>query len=385
MDTPSAQKLCTTSSDAEAADAALLRRIAEHAPLVDRIGATLDKEAGWLREAGWLGKCLPEDRGGAGWGCEAAGTYGVSAALWNLGAANLSVARLFEGHVNAVKLVMLLGAASLLDELREAVSKGAMLGVWGADDPDHPVTLCKDAGGWRMTGRKRFASGLGVVDHAIITARWNGATQLAVVPVTDPACMDLTGWNVSGMRATASGSYSFDSVDVTGRLLGKPNAYFTEPFFEGGIWRYCAAHGGAAAALYAQLRAALIASGRAEDPHQQDRMVAAAIAVETIRMWTMKAALAVEAGEAGPQAAAVSLLARQVIHDLCRKTISLVEAALGTAAFFEGTAVERVRRDLAFYLCQAAPDAKRARAAEALTNGTVLAHLQTGQFGEIMP
>ncbi|MBU0669909.1 MAG: hypothetical protein KKG32_07585 [Alphaproteobacteria bacterium] len=36
------------------------------------------------------------------------------------------------------------------------------------------------------------------------------------------------------------------------------------------------------------------------------------------------------------------------------------------AAHEEGTAIERIRRDLGLFLCQAQPDAKRQRAARAL-------------------
>jgi hypothetical protein len=50
-----------------------------------------------------------------------------------------------------------------------------------------------------------------------------------------------------------------------------------------------------------------------------------------------------------------------------------VEAALGLSAYAQGTPVERTLRDLRVFLRQAAPDAKRARAAKALVEWNVRA------------
>ena len=152
----------------------------------------------------------------------------------------------------------------------------------------------------------------------------------------------------------------------------RPAAYYVEPHFEGGIWRYCAAHLGAAETLYETMRSMLVREGRVTDPHQQRRLVEMAIALETARLWVVRAAEAVEAHKARPEAATVSLLAREAVARCCREVIDAVEQGLGTRAHIAGTPVERARRDLSFYLCQATPDAKRVRAAEALCAAQVL-------------
>ena len=172
---------------------------------------------------------------------------------------------------------------------------------------------------------------------------------------------------MSGMRATRSGTYDFTGLEVSPRqFLGAPGDYYREPYFEGGIWRYCAAHLGGAEALHAGLCDALERQNRMDDPHQQDRIAASAIALETARLWLLRAADEVEAAGAPPAKAALSLFAREVTDRSCREVIAAVERALGMAAHVEGTLVERMRRDLSLFLCQAAPDAKRARAVRTL-------------------
>ena len=349
--------------------AELLSGIAARAAAADRGETTLRDDVEALRAADWLAAPLPVAEGGGGWGTQPGGAMACLDALRALGRASLPVARVFEGHVNAVKLVALYADGAARRAAFDLVRGGALLGVWGADAPDRPLGI---AGGTRLAGAKRFASGLGVLSHAIVSVPGDGGPQLLLVPAGDPARADPASWTAAGMRATLSGLYDFEGLPVAPEAwIGEPGDWFVEPHFEGGIWRYCAAHLGGAEALYAAMRDALAASGRAGDPHQGARIARAAIAVETARLWTRRAARGVETGGAAPSTAALSLLAREVVQESCRDVIRIVEEALGTAAHMAGP-VERTRRDLSLFICQAAPDAKRARAAAALVERAVL-------------
>ncbi len=339
--------------------------IAARAAAADHDQGDLSAEIDDLRTRGWLAACLPGDAGGLSWGTGAGGTKDAFDALRAVGRANLSVARLFEGHMNAVKLVTIYANERLRDETFSAVRSGALLGVWGADDPSEPLAF--DAASNLLHGAKRFASGLGLVTRAIVSVAGEGGPQLLAVPAGDAQRSDASGWQMSGMRATRSGRYNFEGLVIEPHQeLGLPGDYLREPFFEGGIWRYCAAHLGAAEALYRAMRTELIARGRADDPHQQRRLVDAAVATETARLWILRAAHAVEADRANPKTAALSLLARDVTERSCRVVMENVQQALGMGAHIAGSPVERIGRDLALFLCQAAPDAKRARAAQTL-------------------
>jgi alkylation response protein AidB-like acyl-CoA dehydrogenase len=172
---------------------------------------------------------------------------------------------------------------------------------------------------------------------------------------------------MAGMRATRSGRYDFNGLVLSAdALIGQKGDYLREPHFEGGIWRYCAAHLGGAEALYKGMLAQLTARGRADDPDQRRRIVACAKALETSRLWLRRCAEEVEGRDASSGKSTLALLAREVTEDVCRTAIDIVDRSLGMAAHEEGSAVERIKRDLALFLCQAAPDAKRERAGRAL-------------------
>ena len=334
-------------------------------------GGVLDKEMALLAEQGWLRACLPKRMGGEGWGCEPDGTRDAFDALRALGRSNLSLARLFEGHMNAVKLIVLYGNEDTAHNLADAVKSGALLGVWGADEPNDPLVFERRAEALALQGTKRFASGLGLVSLAVVTATTDEGQQLLLVPAGEPDRCDYAAWSMGGMRATQSGRYDFSGVDAgPDGLIGAPGDYLREPYFEGGIWRYCAAHLGAAEALYGAMLTHLNDSDRAHDPNQQRRIVASAMAIETSRLWLLRAAGEVEAPGAEPEKAALSLLGREATEDACRLVAENIERALGMAAHVEASLVHRTMRDLRLFLCQAAPDAKRGRAAESLIKRT---------------
>lgn len=353
----------------------LLAPIAERASRVDNADGDLGPDIETLREVCWLSACLPTSDGGQGWGTEPNGSLVALDALRFAGRANLSVARLFEGHMNAVKLVALYGderqRAATFGEVRD----GALLGVWGADDPCDPVTTVCGGEIIRLAGAKRFASGLGLVDRAIvIVSDGDGAPYMLLAPTDAHERSDAKGWRMAGMRATRSGRYDFSGLVLSAdRRIGRKGDYLREPHFEGGIWRYCAAHLGGAEVLYKSMLDQLTARGRVDDPNQRRRIVAFATALETSRLWLRRCAREIEAPDASPGKATLALLAREVTEDACRTAIEIVDRSLGMAAHEEGSPIERIKRDLSLFLCQAAPDAKRERAGRALVAARDLA------------
>ncbi len=343
------------------------------ARIADRGQGDLGPDVAALHAAGWLNACLPVRHGGMGWSCEPAGSAPAFDALRLAGRANLSLARLFEGHMNAVKLVYLYANDALKSEIAATVAGGSLLGVWGADVPDDPVTRSGGSEAVSLKGIKQFASGLNLVEQAVIAVRTDEGTELWLAPTDERERADPAAWTMGGMRATQSGRYDFTGItlDRTSRL-GVPDIYFTEPYFEGGIWRYCAAHLGAAEGIYEAMRDSLMRANRAHDPHQQRRIAECAIALETMRLWISRAAREVEAEGAPAGKAALSLLARDVTETNCLLVMDRAERALGTVAYIEGSLIERSCRDLRLFLRQAAPDAKRAKAVAQLLESSTL-------------
>ena len=330
-----------------------------------------------LRRDGWLSAALPVESGGAGLGTSAEPdrVRRTADVLRALGRADLALARLYEGHVNAVKLVALHAGPALAAETVDAVATGALLGVWGATGT-RPLAVA-EAGEtrWTLAGEKVFASGLGLVSRAVVTVAdpdVPDASRLLLVDVDEPARQHPEDWLASGMRATRSGRYRFDGLVLPrSRVLGERGVYEREPWFEGGIWRYAAAQVGAMEALVDELVGTLAGRGRDGDPHQGARIGHGGVLAYGARAVVERAALAVEGADPDDdvevrRAVTSALLARELVEDNAVALLAIVERALGMGAFARGSRVERLRRDLGLYLRQAAPDAKLARAAAAL-------------------
>ena len=62
--------------------------------------------------------------------------------------------------MNAVKLVALHAEPEVAERTWSAVAGDMLLGVWGADAPDRPVTVVREADRLVLSGMKRFARGL---------------------------------------------------------------------------------------------------------------------------------------------------------------------------------------------------------------------------------
>jgi alkylation response protein AidB-like acyl-CoA dehydrogenase len=357
-------------------EAGLLRAlplIAARADGLERTGEDLAHDLDLLARIGLFAAALPSSGGGLGLGLghSAQATLWTVTVLRRLGRANLSVARLFEGHLNALKLIDLHASPGLRQRLVTRAEAGAVFGIWGADGKT-PVRLHPEGdGSYRLSGAKAFASGLGLVDVALITTPSPSdpaQLQLVSVDASDRDRQQPEEWTAAAMRATRSGGFVLDDLGVAQRdLVGGPGDYLLEPHFEGGIWRYCAAHIGGAEALVEALRQSLIASGRASDVHQLERLARAVARCEAGRRLVETAAVKVEASRSGTPseidaAVAHALVTRETVEEACVEVLTLVERSLGVRAHVAGSSIERQRRDLGLFLRQAAPDAKLQRA-----------------------
>ena len=333
-----------------AGDASLFRDIAGRAAAADRGETDLGADMRQLFASGLLARL-----------CATASGPGVQQAVAlfrGLGAANLAVGRLAEGHVNALRLIELYGDARQIDAAGQAAAAGELFGVWGAEGATPVQFRRQDGAGGVLVGEKRFCSGLGLVRQAIVTARSGEGVQLVLIRCDDPARQDAGCWQTTGMRATISGG--FRMAGLRGEPVGQPDDYMREPHFEGGIWRYAALQTGALERLAEALGAHVQRAG-APSPMQAARLVTLTRLARTARLWVEHAAGAVE-NSADPDISA-ALLAREAVEDACLRGMVVAERGLGTAAFMAANPVERILRDLAFFLRQANLDGKTMLAA----------------------
>ena len=345
----------------------VLDDIAGRANRCDADAAFPARDVAVLEQIGLLRAFAPPELGGQAFFDRRAYVEALFDCLRLVGRANLSLGRIFEGHMNATLLIDRYGDGTARAQLKAALTGGKLFGVWNTEPPPG-VTLENTQEGWRLTGAKSYATGAGHLDFAVITARLpDGSKQMLVAPVGDQRDRaHPESWKVSGMRATVSGTHDFSGLELDARcLLGGPGDYEREPMFTSGAWRFTAVQLGGIEALVQKLRDHLIQGPARQDPIHRARFARAVVSARTAFQWVREAARRAELNPA-PSAAPFVLMTRGVVEDAAFEVIEAVQRSVGTRAFFSGEPIDRMVRDLQLYLRQPVPDQARDRAAAAM-------------------
>src|SRR5690349_13154328 len=183
---------------------------------------------------------------------------------------DLSVARLAEGHADAVAILAELDG--------QAPPAGSRWGVWAAHPPGPALEASHDGGRWHLRGTKRYCSGARTCTHALVTAAAPDGMRLFAVEVSALTPV-LGSWPATGMAG--SDTLDVDFGEVPAEPVGAPGAYIERPGF---------AHGGAgvAACWYGGAREVgrtlLTAAARRDvGPHALAHLGAVDIALRTMR------------------------------------------------------------------------------------------------------
>ncbi len=320
------------------------RALAQQAPKQHRTGTGLDQSVKTLRYAGLLDDSGADD------------PTRTARRLMQIAGANLSAARLYEGHVNALRIVEMHGAQQQRARVAADVQAGAFLGVWGADGAD-PLREV----GTQLQGAKIYASGLGTVTHAIVSVSGDDAPRIGMVGVQDPARQSPEGWTMSGMRATQSGGYNFSGIE-TAQIdwIGDAGCYFSEPGFVSGVWRIAALQLGATLGLLDAAARYLRGLDRMEAEAQLARLtppLMRALAAETFVVRAASFAEGRDIRNRREQGVALSASARLLTEEIAQQAIVAVEQSVGLTHFDAQSETGRIAADLAVYLRQAARDA----------------------------
>lgn len=353
----------------------LFELISESADHVEEYGLTSDLQR--LNESGALLACLPKKLGGSNWSMTKNHdeTKAIFDFLRKLGKANLSLARLFEGHLHAVRLIELYAHDRLRKNIFSKVKEGTLLGVWGAS-LNQPLNFIRlQNGKIRLHGEKRLVTGLGMVEFAIIRLRQkeNEADQLAIVEVSNTARQSIEYWDASGMRPTLTGSFDFSDMEIKETdLLGKPGDFYLEPHYIGGVWRHSVTQLGGAEAIIDTWREMLVRNKKLDDPFQLTRIAKARSETLAASAMLYKTACLVEEASRNPteknsdDAVLASLLAHDQMEEVCTRILALCEKSLGMEALIERCPIERMRRDLSMFIRHIAPDKRLLQAAKFL-------------------
>jgi alkylation response protein AidB-like acyl-CoA dehydrogenase len=293
-----------------------------------------------------------------------------------LGSADLSVARLFEGHINAVSLVARYGDQDQMQALAARVAMGGLSAVWGADDAKglHVINGRKPV----LQGRKILASGAGFVTDPIVTAKAGDGQIMCLLQLAMDEKVDLSAWTAQGMRSTATGAIDLSGIIVTAEnMIGVAGDFMRQPYFSGGAWRFCAAHVGATERLVDLFRDHLVTTARGEDPYQRQRLAQGIACAKTARFWVEEAARRLSAEEPdADNVVAFANLTRMVTERCALDVMETVQRGVGLSSFVRPHPIERISRDLATYLRQPVPDMAMSNGAKVFLSST----LPVGEF-----
>jgi hypothetical protein len=267
-------------------------------------------------------------------------------ALAAVAAHDLSLAKLYEGHTDAL--------AILAELCHDMPQPSGTWGTWAAEVPSARTLIeGHGAGSVRLRGTKHWCSGADMLDHGLLTAWWpdSRGPQLVKVNMRQAAvCVDASQWQAVGMAASTSVNVSFS--DAIGESVGGVGDYLSRPgFWQGGAGIAACWYGGAQALGDALARALvqaplawrsgfrLAALGKVDSSLQ-----ATGALLRQAAAWIDSHPLA--------DASAVTLRARLTAEACAKLVLHETGSALGAGAYCHDAHFARMAADLPVYVRQ---------------------------------
>jgi alkylation response protein AidB-like acyl-CoA dehydrogenase len=265
-------------------------------------------------------------------------------ALAEIGAYDLSLARLAEGHTDAL---------AILGELRHPAEHGTY-GVWAADPPQARLRAEAVSGGYRLRGCKRYASGATSLTRALVTAHADDGLRLFDVVLAAHGVTTVHGsWQAVGMADSDSQDVRFDDVFVAAaNVVGQPGDYLERPgFWHGSVGVAACWFGGALGCLRTLQHQ--FAETQCND-HAAAHAGAVAAACHAMQVVLASAAREIDAD---PNAGASNgqrraLLVRSFVERTCEEVLAHTNRALGSSALVFDSRHARRAADLPVYVRQ---------------------------------
>lgn len=348
-------------------------KFAPRAPEYDRTATFPAEDFEDIFHAGLHAPVVPKEYGGLGLGPYSGDVFTLWMMTKEIARADLSLARCWEGHVNS--LVLLDGMANEEQRTRwfkGVVERGEKWVAWSGEPqarkPGEAVrfgtTVEKVAGGYVVDGNKAFATSAGGAEWAILLVNTAGPggvrhaeaasldTQLMMAcDLSDPTVdIDASWWDPIGMRATVSHLVNFRHTFIPdANLLGYPGQYLKEGWQTCFIPHYAATFLGAAEAAYDYAFNYVTTQNKVEDPYVQHHIGQMSVNIETAHLWLRHVARLWETGRY-LEAQIAGSRARHVVEHLAEDTVKQCIRACGARCLIRPSSLERVYRDLSFYV-----------------------------------
>jgi hypothetical protein len=263
------------------------------------------------------------------------------AVLADLAAEDLSLARLAEGHADALAILAELGQGK-----PPAASRW---GVWAAQPPGPGLVACPAGGSWRLDGLKRYCSGARSCTDALVTAAAPDGNRLFAVSTRD--LVPVPGsWPATGMAGSDTLDVQFTAIEA--EPVGDPGQYLDRPGFAFGGAGVAACWYGGARGVGQTLLAA--AARRDVGPHALAHLGAVDVALTTAKTALAAAAAEIDAdpGDLGHGGPLRTMRVRALVEATATEVMLRVGRALGAGPLGHDEAHARRVADLTVYLRQ---------------------------------
>jgi alkylation response protein AidB-like acyl-CoA dehydrogenase len=350
---------------------ALTERFAQRAAEYDGTATFPAQDFDDLFTGGLLAPTVPLSHGGLGLGP----LHGRTLALWlmtkQLASADLSLARCWEGHTNSLVLIDALGSDAQKARWFDGVVRNGEKWVAWSGEPRAPkpgeqqrfgTTVERAGSGWVVNGSKVFATSAVGADWAILlvdpagpggarNAPSDSSVLMLACELADPSVsVDNSWWDPIGMRATASHLVRFkDTYIPDTQRIGEPGAYLQQQWQTVFIPHYAASFLGAAEAAYRYTLDYLMRQRKTTDPYVQHRVGTMSVDVETGQLWLRHVAELWDSGRER-EARIAGSRARHLVEHLALDTVDQCVRACGARSLVRPSPVERILRDLTFYV-----------------------------------
>lgn len=323
--------------------------------------------------AGLHAPVVPKQHGGLGLGPYRGDVFTLWMMTKEIAKVDLSLARCWEGHCNS--LVLLDGMAN--DEQRArwfagVVERGEKWVAWSGEPQARKpgetarfgTTVEKIGGGYIIDGKKAFATSAGGAEMAILLVNTAGPggvrhaspesldTQLMMAcNLSEPSIeIDSSWWDPIGMRATVSHVVHFNRTFIPDAdIIGYPGQYLKEGWQTCFIPHYAATFLGAAEAAFDYAMDYITTQKKTEDPYIQHHIGQMSVNVETGHLWLRHVARLWESARY-QEAQIAGSRARHVMEHLAEETVKHCIRACGARCLIRPSVLERIYRDLSFYV-----------------------------------
>jgi len=348
------------------------QRFAPRASYYDQTATFPSENFDDLFRAGLIAPSIPVEYGGLGLGPYSGDVYTLWMMTKEIARADLSMARCWEGHANS--LVLLDGMASDSQKalwFEGVVQRGEKWVAWSgepqtrgpAESLQYGTRIEKVEAGYVVDGTKVFSTSATGAQWAILLVSTAGpggirhatgspdSQLLLACDLSDPTVtVDGSWWDPIGMRATVSYMVRFKRTFIPEtHLIGYPGQYLKEGWQTCFIPHYAATFLGAAQAAYDFAIEYLHSQRKGADPYVQHHVAKTSINVETAHLWLRHVARLWETGN-HEEAQIAGSRARHIIEHLAEDAVQHCIRACGARCLNRPSALERIFRDLSFYI-----------------------------------